>query len=311
MTSDQLEVRVVDSGAGISKENISKVFNDIVQFSPGKLQQGGGSGLGLWISRKIVDLHDGTVSVSSEGEGYGCCFTLELPIHEYFGEGRRESRSTRVSPCPSPQDNPDSLRTASPLSHTDLSMSMDQLADQSLSQTNKKNTNQLDTIFQNSRRTSPLCQHDVNNDPIASNTTASDTPNLLTRTSLRLMVVDDAVVTRKMICRGLKTRGYQDIMEAEDGQDALTQLMRSVMEEVSPSVQAVLMDYQMPHMDGPTAARRMRENGYKGVIIGVTGNALPADIHRFITNGADSVLTKPVGIEMLDNEILTRCSHRN
>jgi signal transduction histidine kinase len=55
-------------GAGISEENQKRLFNEIVQFNPEVLQAGGGSGLGLWITRGIVDLHNSTISVFSAGE---------------------------------------------------------------------------------------------------------------------------------------------------------------------------------------------------------------------------------------------------
>ena len=45
---DLLRISVTDSGPGIAKENLSKLFNEIVQFDAGKLQNGGGSGFGLW-----------------------------------------------------------------------------------------------------------------------------------------------------------------------------------------------------------------------------------------------------------------------
>ena len=51
VTQPYLRVEVVDSGAGISKENQQKLFGQYVQFDANKLQKGGGSGLGLWISR--------------------------------------------------------------------------------------------------------------------------------------------------------------------------------------------------------------------------------------------------------------------
>ena len=57
-----------DTGAGISKENQRRLFTEIVQFNPEILQAGGGSGLGLWISKGIVDLHDGTIRVYSAGK---------------------------------------------------------------------------------------------------------------------------------------------------------------------------------------------------------------------------------------------------
>ena len=76
----KLVVVVTDTGAGISAENQKRLFKEIVQFSPEKLQAGGGSGLGLWITGGIVDLHGGKISVFSEGEGTGCAFTVEVPM---------------------------------------------------------------------------------------------------------------------------------------------------------------------------------------------------------------------------------------
>lgn len=46
-----VRLEVVDSGAGISKENQTKLFGQYVQFDANKLQKGGGSGLGLWICK--------------------------------------------------------------------------------------------------------------------------------------------------------------------------------------------------------------------------------------------------------------------
>jgi hypothetical protein len=63
-----LHIHVTDSGAGISEENQKKLFNEIVQFNPEKLQGGGGSGFGLFICKGIVDLHNGQLRVISDGE---------------------------------------------------------------------------------------------------------------------------------------------------------------------------------------------------------------------------------------------------
>ena len=60
--ADQVEVRVTDSGVGISEEDLPHVFED---FYRGRDGQSGekGHGLGLALSRRIVELHDGTISV--------------------------------------------------------------------------------------------------------------------------------------------------------------------------------------------------------------------------------------------------------
>ena len=54
----------------------------------------------------------------------------------------------------------------------------------------------------------------------------------------------------------------------------------------------------MPRMRGTEAAQRIRELGYKGIIIGVTGNALPEDVKDFIDHGADAVIPKPFDIDV-------------
>jgi len=76
-----LRLEVSDNGAGISKESQAQVFREFSQFKKNKLQGGGGSGLGLWISREIVRLHGGTLNFKSEGEGKGCNFYVCLPIY--------------------------------------------------------------------------------------------------------------------------------------------------------------------------------------------------------------------------------------
>jgi signal transduction histidine kinase/CheY-like chemotaxis protein len=78
---EMMRLEVIDSGAGISKENQKKLFGQYVQFNAGKLQKGNGSGLGLWISRGIVELHGGFIGAYSEGEGKGCTFFIDIPLH--------------------------------------------------------------------------------------------------------------------------------------------------------------------------------------------------------------------------------------
>ena len=65
----------------------------------------------------------------------------------------------------------------------------------------------------------------------------------------------------------------------------------------------------MPRMRGPDATRKIRKLGYRGVIIGVTGNMLDEDIKEFIDCGADAVMPKPFDVEDFSrkvNEILLR-----
>jgi signal transduction histidine kinase len=80
MIPGKLVIVVTDTGAGISVENQKRLFNEVIQFNPEKLQAGGGSGLGLWITSGIMNLHEGKVFVFSDGEGKGSSFTIEIPM---------------------------------------------------------------------------------------------------------------------------------------------------------------------------------------------------------------------------------------
>jgi hypothetical protein len=80
-----LRLQVADTGAGISAENQKKLFGQYVQFNASKLQKGEGSGLGLWISKGIVEMHGGRIGAYSDGEGKGSVFYVDLPL---FMEGK-------------------------------------------------------------------------------------------------------------------------------------------------------------------------------------------------------------------------------
>jgi len=69
----------------------------VVQFNPGKLQGGGGSGLGLYISNGIMKLHNGTIAAWSAGEGQGSTFSIELPAYERQDENEGLHRGSSSS----------------------------------------------------------------------------------------------------------------------------------------------------------------------------------------------------------------------
>jgi len=73
-------VRITDNGIGIAREMIDSIFDLFAQAPSAPEQSLGGLGIGLTLVRRVVELHGGTVAVSSAGEGMGSQFTVTLPL---------------------------------------------------------------------------------------------------------------------------------------------------------------------------------------------------------------------------------------
>jgi two-component system CheB/CheR fusion protein len=77
--NDAAILRVRDTGIGIAAEMLPRVFDTFVQAERRLDHSTGGLGVGLSLVRRLVELHDGTISVHSEGTGLGTEFTVRLP----------------------------------------------------------------------------------------------------------------------------------------------------------------------------------------------------------------------------------------
>src|SRR5215472_4580486 len=77
-TADKIEARVIDAGIGIEKEAIDKIFNAFEQGQAEITRRFGGLGLGLAISKALIDAHDGKIRVQSPGKDQGATFSVEL-----------------------------------------------------------------------------------------------------------------------------------------------------------------------------------------------------------------------------------------
>jgi signal transduction histidine kinase len=77
---DRARATVTDSGAGISPEFLPYVFDRFRQEDAAATREHAGLGIGLSIVRHVIELHGGTVTAHSEGEGRGASFAIELPV---------------------------------------------------------------------------------------------------------------------------------------------------------------------------------------------------------------------------------------
>lgn len=76
-----IQFDVIDSGAGMTEEQLNDLFGQGVQFNVTQLQAGQGSGLGLYIAKGLVEQHGGRLMATSPGLGLGTCFRVILPLH--------------------------------------------------------------------------------------------------------------------------------------------------------------------------------------------------------------------------------------
>jgi len=78
---DRIDVSVRDTGVGIPEEMLTKVFDMYTRVSAPTETSPDGLGIGLALVKEIVSLHDGTVSVSSDGPGQGAEFVISFPVY--------------------------------------------------------------------------------------------------------------------------------------------------------------------------------------------------------------------------------------
>lgn len=109
-----------------------------------------------------------------------------------------------------------------------------------------------------------------------------------------VLVVDDVLLNAKLLCRLLESRGFRTVF-VQDGAAAL----REVTVDLT-RFDAVIMDRNMPNMDGLQATRAVRAAGYTGTVIGLTGDVSMESETEFRSAGADVVMSKPLDVRKLE-----------
>jgi two-component system nitrate/nitrite response regulator NarL len=113
---------------------------------------------------------------------------------------------------------------------------------------------------------------------------------------VRLIIADDHPLFRMGLRAALELQGYEVVAEAGDG---LTAVQRT--HELGPG--AVLLDIRMPGLDGLSTARRLREQGYGGLIVMLTTFGEPALVYQAAQAGADAYWSKEMPPEELGQRL--------
>ena len=350
----RIRFTVSDNGQGMSKEYQQIIFDPFTRDQEIVWNQMQGTGLGMSITKRLVDLMGGTIHVES-ALGKGSTFTveLELRIQEQendpaFWDKHRLSRMIVVDDdeviC---QSIVKKMGGTGVVTHyaTEGAKAVEEICNA------RKNGTPYDLVLldwkmpgQDGMETARRIREEYSGHPPLLLFTAYDwaeikedalhagiehflpKPFFLSnfKDTLRRMgkekgipdlqdggdaiagkkflVVDDIEVNRMILVKILKTLGA-DCDEAVDGQDALERFTASWPGEYD----TILMDIQMPHLNGYDATRAIRASGHPAAqsvaIIAMSANAFIDDIRKSLESGMDAHIPKPVVVNQLKQTI--------
>ncbi len=209
-----IRFEVEDTGIGIPPEKQEKIFESFTQADGTNSRKHGGTGLGLTITRELVRLLGGEITLTSQ-EGEGSIFSIVMPAG--------------------------------------LEIAREPLLD-------KNTTTSHTAIVKGQTKKHKFVGH--------------------------VLVAEDVETNQILVKSILKQMGLE-VTIASDGKEA-------VQKAVAGEFDLILMDIQMPHMNGYEATRALRKKGTATPIIALTAHAMKGDDQKCVEAGCDDYLVKPL-----------------
>ncbi len=208
---------VIDTGIGMSEEQMALLFRPFSQVDSSATRRFGGSGLGLAISKRVAEMLGGDVAVRSR-PGQGSTFSFSVQIEQGGGMAANQvpaaTAPARPPACPARQ-----------------------------------------------------------------------------KLACRILLAEDGLDNQRLIVFLLRKAGAE-VEVVENGQIACDTALAA--RQAGNPFDIILMDVQMPVMDGYEATRRLRNAGYKPPIIALTAHAMAGDCQKCLDAGCDDCVAKPI-----------------
>jgi signal transduction histidine kinase/CheY-like chemotaxis protein len=349
--ADTTHFRVIlsDTGRGMSQEEQKQLFTKIVQFSPNENQKGGGSGIGLFLSHKIMADHNLKIQVYSEGtNGSGTQFFIDFPAmlpeaEEVVDQTIAECTCIGTTSESAIQDIEAAVSSDDPLDIEEEG-NLAELDDRNPLPRYSKKSSLIESLSNSVRSANSMrsAHHSLRSSAHGPTRHSHREAELTSRQQkiplgmMRILLIDDSVMNRKMLTRTLKQHhvgasheGAGDGLEllslmgvpgaTDSGYEAVVTDHDSSDTDVTPvftlrgktDFDVIILDDNMTYMNGSEAVKILREYGYEGLVIGLTGSALEEDLNAFCAAGVDYALPKPFVIKdfinVVTDHFMTRC----
>lgn len=276
-----LVLSVIDTGIGIASEHMTKLFDPFEQADTSISRNYGGTGLGLAICKELLSLMDGEIKAVST-PGKGSQFRITIPCSASTFESYLRSKvSIKILPGVSyPDDAPDRAKA--------LCKQIDAIAQH-------RSPINLEEIEDGWRHPPYILNEEVLMDhltgkkPVIEST--SQGPSIHAERRAKVLLVEDNEINALVAKTMLDNMGH-DVTLANDGSIA-------VNEHKKTKFDIILMDIQMPIMDGYKSTQIIRSSDTNTIIVGLSANVLPDEIERAYAVGMNDYLHKPVILEEL------------
>ncbi len=315
----EMRIDVCDTGIGILLEQQKILFDEFSQADSSSARVFGGTGLGLTITKQLVELMKGYISVDSQ-LGMGSKFTVQIPVEKtdapkfrtsltqtlnkkifYLVESKLQSKSIRLllERLGCEITNLDHAEVAI----TDIpSIDCGGIPIIMLGAMAPAQARRDDSISQDSHYLQFPVSLASLSDALRVKAVVVEAPLVAPKENRfndrRVLLVEDNVVNQKVASAMLSRLGVKTKVAAS-GQDALTDLQAN-------DYDLILMDCQMPGMDGFETTQAIREyeqvsQRSESVIVALTANAMAGDRERCLESGMNDYLAKPINLEGLTN----------
>lgn len=328
-------VSVRDTGIGISEEGQMRLFERFRQATPKTAELYGGSGLGLNISRKMCHLHGGEIGVSSKkgcGSTFGFFFKVKksqesdeeadvqtdddaaVESVEMKAQVKALGNAT-VSDQEDEENAPQSIKSPPVVDADDSTPHIDGSKDDRFRRTaevaSKVQEPPADE-YANSARPKISPQHrsgeHMRSFELRPQVAGEDNADTAADESVprqHVLLVEDNIINQRIVFRKLDTKGF-NVTTANNGREAV-ETIRAAPPPSSGDKAAfaiVLMDQEMPVLDGNSATREIRALEAEGEvervpIVGISANVRGAQLQEMLDAGMDDVISKPYKIEDL------------